>query len=69
MKRVVLLVILWILSGIGLSQLELPGKPQSPPRPRQCGYTIIEAGRALDCRGDTISIPKIHPEIMALQQE
>jgi hypothetical protein len=34
--------------------------------PKGCGYTIIEAGRGINCNGDTIVINKIHPEIAAL---
>lgn len=35
--------------------------------PKGCGYTIIEAGSAINCHGDTISVQRLHPEIAALR--
>jgi hypothetical protein len=34
--------------------------------PKLCGYTIIEAGKGVDCKGDTIAIGKVYSEIASL---
>ncbi len=36
------------------------------PDRKGCGYTLIEAGKAIDCKGDTIAVKRIHPEIAQL---
>jgi hypothetical protein len=51
-----------VIAGIYFSSIE---KPRSST-PIQCGYTIIEAGKGLNCKGDTIIIGKIHQDILAL---
>ena len=43
-------------------------KSKAPLLPMQCGYTIIEAGKGLNCKGDTIVIEKIHGTILALNK-
>jgi hypothetical protein len=68
MKRFSLITSVVMLVCVMLTGADfIIGDPtKSPSVPKQCGYTIIEAGKALNCHGDTITIERIHPGIIAL---
>jgi hypothetical protein len=62
MKRLFLtaalvVVIILLMSG---ADLRMPNEPATTVRLKNCGYTIIEAGKGINCNGDTIRILKIH---------
>jgi hypothetical protein len=61
MKRVLLILssvvcIVFIYAG---SQMDLLNAPDSKPVRRSCsGYEVIEAGKGINCHGDTIKLTK-----------
>lgn len=50
-------VIASVLFLLCMPQHEKPGV-QQPKQEYPCGFTIIEAGKAVDCKGDTIKLER-----------
>jgi hypothetical protein len=57
-------VITLLMAGVNF---RMPEPSTTPVHLKNCGYTIIEAGKGIDCNGDTILIPKVHRVYIAKQ--
>ncbi len=56
------IVVMFCLLMAGADFIPSNYSSESIPK-KNCGYTIIEAGTAVDCYGDTIVVKRVHPGV------
>jgi ribosomal protein S8 len=67
MKHIAIMMTLVIIIILIIkADLRINTEQNIPAKQKGCGYTVIEAGKGINCKGDTISIHKVHGKL-ALQ--
>ncbi|MFZ6010716.1 MAG: hypothetical protein ACOYXT_10260 [Bacteroidota bacterium] len=61
MKKVLFAVVLFVFVVLILNGLKLMASTIQPVEKKSCvGYTVIEAGKGINCHGDTVALRKKH---------
>lgn len=63
MKKVLFIIALLLFAGLALGSRSTQGvvaRKKTASGPKCIGFTVIEAGKGVDCHGDTIRLVKVN---------